>query len=112
MFLNIKQVTNGYIVKHGKETLVFHNPADITKWMNEEYPVTKNRILLVSYPRDKQIATIKAVREVTQWGLKESKDFTDAVRNGQKMLLPELNTLNTVLIQERFNDIGAEYKMM
>ncbi|MCP4362535.1 MAG: ribosomal protein L7/L12, partial [Chloroflexi bacterium] len=32
---------------------------------------------------NKKIAAVKAVRERTNWGLRESKDFVDAIERGQ-----------------------------
>lgn len=39
-------------------------------------------ITLKTLPSDRVIPVIKAIRGATGWGLKETKDFVDTVRNG------------------------------
>ncbi len=50
----------------------------------------------------KWIATIKLIREIKNWSLKESKEFTDKVRDGKKMLLARLPYHEAVALRARF----------
>jgi large subunit ribosomal protein L7/L12 len=40
---------------------------------------TEFSVVLVSYPADKKMSALKAIREVTGLGLKEAKEFVEAV---------------------------------
>src|SRR5579885_1028047 len=44
----------------------------------EQQSQTEFAVSLVSYPADKKMSLVKLVRELTGWGLKESKDFVEA----------------------------------
>ena len=60
---------------------------------------------LISFPADKKINIIKAVREVTSLGLKEAKDLVEAV---PKVLKEAVNKDEAEAIRKKFDEVGAK----
>ena len=63
---------------------------------------------LVSFPADKKINIIKAVREVTSLGLKEAKDLVEAV---PKVLKEGVNKEEAETIRKKFDEVGAKVEV-
>ena len=63
---------------------------------------------LVSFPADKKINIIKAVREVTSLGLKEAKDLVEAV---PKVLKEAVNKDEAEAIRKKFDEVGAKVEI-
>jgi large subunit ribosomal protein L7/L12 len=63
---------------------------------------------LVSFPADKKINIIKAVREVTSLGLKEAKDLVEAV---PKVLKEAVNKDEAEAIRKKFDEVGAKVEV-
>jgi len=66
---------------------------------------TEFNVTLVSFPADKKINIIKAVREVTSLGLKEAKDLVEAV---PKVLKEAVNKDEAEAIRKKFDEVGAK----
>jgi large subunit ribosomal protein L7/L12 len=69
---------------------------------------TEFNVSLVSFPADKKINIIKAVREVTSLGLKEAKDLVEAV---PKVLKEAVNKDEAEAIRKKFDDVGAKVEI-
>ena len=65
-------------------------------------------VSLVSFPADKKINIIKAVREVTSLGLKEAKDLVEAV---PKVLKEAVNKEEAETIRKKFDEVGAKVEI-
>jgi len=65
-------------------------------------------VSLVSFPADKKINIIKAVREVTSLGLKEAKDLVEAV---PKVLKEAVNKDEAEAIRKKFDEVGAKVEI-
>jgi large subunit ribosomal protein L7/L12 len=63
---------------------------------------------LVSFPADKKINIIKAVREVTSLGLKEAKDLVEAV---PKVLKEGIPKEEAETIRKKFDEVGAKVEI-
>ena len=69
---------------------------------------TEFSVSLVSFPADKKINIIKAVREVTSLGLKEAKDLVEAV---PKVLKEAANKDEAEAIRKKFDEVGAKVEI-
>jgi len=69
---------------------------------------TEFNVSLVSFPADKKINIIKAVREVTSLGLKEAKDLVEAV---PKVLKEAVNKDEAEAIRKKFDEVGAKVEI-
>jgi len=69
---------------------------------------TEFNVTLVSFPADKKINIIKAVREVTSLGLKEAKDLVEAV---PKVLKEAVNKDEAEAIRKKFDEVGAKVEI-
>jgi large subunit ribosomal protein L7/L12 len=65
-------------------------------------------VSLVSFPADKKINIIKAVREVTSLGLKEAKDLVEAV---PKVLKEGIPKEEAETIRKKFDEVGAKVEI-
>jgi len=65
-------------------------------------------VSLVSFPADKKINIIKAVREVTSLGLKEAKDLVEAV---PKVLKEGIPKEEAETIRKKFDEVGAKVEV-
>ena len=66
---------------------------------------TEFTVSLVSFPADKKINIIKAVREVTSLGLKEAKDLVESAPKPIKEAVPKDEA---EAIKKKFDDVGAK----
>jgi large subunit ribosomal protein L7/L12 len=69
---------------------------------------TEFNVTLVSFPADKKINIIKAVREVTSLGLKEAKDLVEAV---PKAIKEGVNKDEAETIRKKFDEVGAKVEI-
>jgi len=69
---------------------------------------TEFNVSLVSFPADKKINIIKAVREVTSLGLKEAKDLVEAV---PKVLKEGVPKEEAETIRKKFDEVGAKVEI-
>jgi large subunit ribosomal protein L7/L12 len=60
---------------------------------------------------EKKIETIKAVRDVTQKGLKDSKDLVDAVVSGEQMIKENVKKEEAEEIKKKFEVAGAKVEL-
>ncbi len=60
---------------------------------------------------EKKIETIKAVRDVTQKGLKDSKDLVDAVASGEQMIKENVKKEEAEEIKKKFEAAGAKVEL-
>ena len=60
---------------------------------------------------DKKIEVIKAVRDVTQKGLKESKDLVDAVASGPQVIKENVKKEEAEEIKKKFETAGAKVEL-
>jgi len=60
---------------------------------------------------DKKIETIKAVRDVTQKGLKDSKDLVDAVASGTQVVKENVKKEEAEEIKKKFEAAGATVEL-
>jgi large subunit ribosomal protein L7/L12 len=65
-------------------------------------------VSLVSFPAEKKINIIKAVREVTSLGLKEAKDLVEAV---PKVLKEGVPKEEAETIRKKFDEVGAKVEI-
>jgi len=69
---------------------------------------TEFNVTLVSFPADKKINIIKAVREVTSLGLKEAKDLVESV---PKAIKEGVNKDEAETIRKKFDEVGAKVEI-
>ncbi len=69
---------------------------------------TDFNVSLVSFPADKKINIIKAVREVTSLGLKEAKDL---VEGAPKAIKEAVTKDEAAAIKKKFEDAGAKVEV-
>src|SRR5687767_6482760 len=69
---------------------------------------TEFNVTLVSFPADKKINIIKAVREVTSLGLKEAKDLVESV---PKAIKEAVNKDEAEAIRKKFDEVGAKVEI-
>ena len=69
---------------------------------------TEFTVSLVTFPADKKINIIKAVREVTSLGLKEAKDLVEAV---PKVLKEGIPKEEAETIRKKFDEVGAKVEI-
>lgn len=60
---------------------------------------------------DKKIEVIKAVRDITQKGLKEAKDLVDAVASGAQMVKENAKKEEAEAIKKQFEAAGAKIEL-
>jgi len=60
---------------------------------------------------EKKIETIKVVRDVTQKGLKDSKDLVDAVASGEQMIKENVKKEEAEEIKKKFEAAGAKAEL-
>lgn len=60
---------------------------------------------------DKKIDVIKTVRDITQKGLKESKDLVDAVEKGPQLIKENVKKEETEEIKKKFEVVGAKVEL-
>ena len=60
---------------------------------------------------EKKIETIKVVRDVTQKGLKDSKDLVDAVASGEQMIKENVKKEEAEEIKKKFEAAGAKVEL-
>lgn len=60
---------------------------------------------------DKKIEAIKVVRDVTQKGLKESKDLVDATASGPQMVKENVKKEEAEEIKKKFEAAGAKVEL-
>lgn len=61
-------------------------------------------VILQSVPADKKMAVIKLVREITQLGLKESKELVESV---PKTLKESISKAEAEDLKQKLTDVGA-----
>jgi large subunit ribosomal protein L7/L12 len=69
---------------------------------------TDFNVSLVSFPADKKINIIKAVREVTSLGLKEAKDLVDGA---PKLVKEGVTKDEAASIKKKFEEVGAQVEI-
>jgi large subunit ribosomal protein L7/L12 len=69
---------------------------------------TEFNVSLVSFPADKKINIIKAVREVTSLGLKEAKDLVEGVPGTVK---EAVNKADSESMKKKLEDAGAKVEI-
>jgi large subunit ribosomal protein L7/L12 len=69
---------------------------------------TEFNVSLVSFPPEKKINIIKAVREVTSLGLKEAKDLVEGVPKVLKEGVPKEEAES---IRKKFDEVGAKVEI-
>lgn len=57
---------------------------------------------------DQKIAVIKLIRDITQKGLKESKDLVDAVEKGPQVIKENVKKEEAEEIKKKFESVGAK----
>ncbi|MDI6882857.1 MAG: 50S ribosomal protein L7/L12 [Patescibacteria group bacterium] len=60
---------------------------------------------------DKKIEVIKAVRDVTQKGLKESKDLVDSVEKEPQIIKENVKKEEAEEIKKKFEQVGAKVEL-
>lgn len=60
---------------------------------------------------DKKIDVIKIIRDVTQKGLKESKDLVDAVANGPQVVKENVKKEEAEELKKKFEETGAKIEL-
>ena len=60
---------------------------------------------------DKKIEVIKVVRDITQKGLKESKDLVDAVQNEPQVIKEKVKKEEAKEIKKKFEAAGAQVEL-
>lgn len=60
---------------------------------------------------DKKIEVIKAIRDITQKGLKESKDLVDAVASGAQLIRENVKKEEAEEIKKKFEAAGAKVEL-
>jgi large subunit ribosomal protein L7/L12 len=60
---------------------------------------------------DKKIEVIKAIRDVTQKGLKDSKDLVDAVASGPQVIKENVKKEEAEEIKKKFEEAGAKIEL-
>ncbi len=60
---------------------------------------------------DKKIEVIKAVRDITEKGLKEAKDLVDAVASGSQMIRENVKKEDAEEMKKKFADAGATVEL-
>ncbi|MCP6719355.1 MAG: 50S ribosomal protein L7/L12 [Patescibacteria group bacterium] len=60
---------------------------------------------------DKKIDVIKAVRDATQKGLKDSKDLVDAVASGEQVVKENVKKEEAEEIKKKFESAGAKVEL-
>ncbi|MCP6717929.1 MAG: 50S ribosomal protein L7/L12 [Patescibacteria group bacterium] len=60
---------------------------------------------------DKKIEVIKAVRDITQKGLKDSKDLVDAVATGEQMVKENVKKEEAEEMKKKFETAGAKVEL-
>lgn len=60
---------------------------------------------------DKKIEVIKAVRDITEKGLKESKDLVDAVASGSQMVKENVKKEEAEEMKKKFEAAGAKVEL-
>jgi len=60
---------------------------------------------------EKKIETIKVVRDITQKGLKDSKDLVDAVVSGEQMIKENVKKEEAEEIKKKFEAAGAKVEL-
>lgn len=76
----------------------------------QEEEKTSFNVILVS-PGDKKIEAIKAVREVTGKGLKESKDLVDASASAAQIIKENAKKEEAEEIKKKFEAAGAKVEL-
>jgi hypothetical protein len=113
MFLQIEQVTNGFILEYDGSKLVFNHPHEITAWMQRAFPIEEQKFhgLQVSQiPEGQVINFIRAIRNIygsDVMHLKRAKDIADAVRDMGVQTLPELGADDTRVLRNDLDNIGV-----
>jgi len=60
---------------------------------------------------DKKIEVIKAVRDITQKGLKDSKDLVDAVATGEQIIKENVKKEEAEEMKKKFETAGAKVEL-
>lgn len=60
---------------------------------------------------DKKIEVIKAVRDITEKGLKEAKDLVDAIASGPQMIRENVKKEDAEEIKKKFETAGATIEL-
>ncbi len=77
----------------------FFAPGDVPALEQTEFDV-----ILTSFPADKKMSVIKAVREITQIGIKEAKDLAEAV---PKMIKEAISKSDADELKRKLEEAGA-----
>lgn len=67
--------------------------------------------ILLTQVGDKKIEVIKIVRDLTQKGLKESKDLVDAVQNEPQLIKSKVKKEEAEEIKKKFEEVGAKVEL-
>jgi len=67
--------------------------------------------LVLTAVGDKKIEVIKLVRDVTQKGLKDSKDLVDAVATGPQVLKENVKKEEAEELKKKFEEVGAKVEL-
>lgn len=67
--------------------------------------------VVLSAVGDKKIEVIKAVRDITNKGLKESKDLVDAAANGPQVIKENVKKEEAEEIKKNFENAGAKVEL-
>ena len=84
-------------------------PAFVEATASEEEKSVFNIELTVT--GDKKIEVIKAVRDLTQKGLKEAKDLVDAVASGPQTIKENVKKEEAEEIKKKFEAAGAKVEL-
>jgi len=84
-------------------------PAFVEATASEEEKSVFNIELTVT--GDKKIEVIKAVRDLTQKGLKEAKDLVDAVASGSQTIKENVKKEEAEEIKKKFEAAGAKVEL-
>ena len=69
---------------------------------------TEFTIILKTYPADKKVGTIKVIREITSFGLKEAKDLVEGAPSTVKEAVSKADAEK---IKKQLTDVGAEVEV-
>jgi len=67
--------------------------------------------IVLTVPGEKKIEVIKVVRDITQKGLKESKDLVDAAATGPQVVKENVNKEEAEEMKKKFEVAGAKVEL-
>jgi len=108
--ITFTEVENGIIATYKGKRYVFSSPSDIGKIFKEGL----GEKIRIHNAGERKINVIKAVRNATGWGLRESKDFTDLIQFTPQTfpLLSERLTTQLRRDLDELKEYGVVYEMV